>query len=140
MNVAFCEVLMIQLFHLSCLLSVALGLGLPLSDLHLWLLLRVPSRLNFWVLWILHLSLFRLLRSVESLSVRAFPERTTLHGSTKCKENSSEYRADLHRSLRFLGFLAQARTSVQVLGFVTVVLAFFTRRVGVSVPSFSLGA
>ena len=53
-------------------------------------------------------SLFRVLRSVQSLSIRACPERTILHGSTKCDENTEEYRSGVDRFLLFLGFPAHA--------------------------------
>ena len=94
----------------------------------------------FWFVWIQRSSLFCLLRNVQSLSTCACPQRTILHGSTRCEENSEEYRSHLDRSLRFLGFPGQARTRLQVLGFVTVVLAFFTQAIGLSVPTFTLGA
>ena len=37
--------------------------------------------------------------------MRACPERTTLHGSTRCEENPEEYRGDVDRFLRILGLL-----------------------------------
>ena len=94
----------------------------------------------FWFVWILRSSLFCLLRSVQSLWISALPERTSLHRSTRCGENTEEYRSHLDRSLRLLGFLAQAWRSVASSWFRHPRSCFFTRRVGVSVLSFSLAA
>ena len=40
--------------------------------------------------------------------MRACPERTILHGSTKCDENTEEYRSGVDRFLLFLSFPAHA--------------------------------
>ena len=96
---------------------------------------------RFWFVWILRSSLFRRhLRSVQRLSKRACPRRTILHGSTRCEESSEEYRSDLDRSLGFLGFLGQAWRSVASSWFRYPRSCFFTRRVGISVSTFFLGA
>ena len=42
----------------------------------------------------------------------ACPERTTLHGSTRCEENSGEHCSDVHRFLALLGFPTEAWRSV----------------------------
>ena len=90
----------------------------------------------FWFVWILRSSLFRLYshcRCVPALRGQSFTE---VQDARRTPKNT----AVMLIAPGLLGFPAQAWRSVASSWFRHRRVCFFTRRVGVSVPTFSLGA